>query len=114
MSHEHAFHMVLRPGAGPEYVRLHSPVPKAISDQLAAASITDYAIFLDGDHVFAHFRYEDPEALRSALSYDADPEWTAQVIALTLDRPLDDDLPLIRGLPKVFCFPDRPDPSESA
>lgn len=101
---QHAFHMRLKPGAGQDYVRLHSPVPQAISDQLARAGLYDYSIFLDGDDVFGVVRYDDPERVRRELADDVAPEWTKAVIALTERREVDTELNLLAGLRRVFRF----------
>jgi Uncharacterized conserved protein len=98
----HAFHITLHPGAGADYVRLHDPVPDAILAQLERAGVSDYSIFLDDVHVFGVYRYADEDRMRRELADDADPEWTAAVVALMAERPADDGV--IRGLPRVFRF----------
>jgi L-rhamnose mutarotase len=99
-----AFHIELNPGSAEEYVRLHSPVPREISDQLAAAGIRDFSIFLDGDHVFGVFRYEKEELLLDHLSHDAHPEWTQAIVSICKKREVDPQLPLLKRLERVFRF----------
>lgn len=100
---QHAFHITLYPGAGPDYARLHDPVPAAVLAQLERAGVTDYSIFHDDVHIFGVYRYADSERMRRELAEDVAPEWTAAVIALMADRPADNGV--VRGLPRVFRFP---------
>ena len=102
--HQVAFHIILKPGAGREYVKLHSPVPDEISAQLSEAGIRDFSIFLDGDHVFGVLRYEDEELLKKHLGHDVSPAWTQAVISICDYREVDPELPLLKRIDRVFRF----------
>jgi len=99
-----AFHIVLQPDKGEEYVRLHSPVPDAISEQLAQAGISDFSIFLDREDVFGVFEYESEEKLARYLADDVSPDWTQAIIRICLRREIDPELPTLKRLPRVFRF----------
>lgn len=101
---QQAFHIVLRPGQEARYVDLHSPVPDGINQQLSAAGIYDFSIFIDREHVFGVFRYDDEERIAKFLADDVSPTWTKEVIASTLVREVDPELPLLKRLKLVFRF----------
>lgn len=102
MSEQYAFRVRLKPGAAAEYVRLHSPVPEAITAQLLDAGVHDYSIFVDGDDVFGVLRYDDLETMRTRLAADVAPEWTRQVSDLMVDRVVDPAYGLLAGMTRVF------------
>ena len=71
---QYAIEMTLHPGADAEYIRLHDPVPDEILEQLEAAGITDYSIFVNEGRVFGSYRCDDLDRARAALAHDAAPE----------------------------------------
>jgi L-rhamnose mutarotase len=101
---QQAYHIVLRPGQESRYIGLHSPVPVEISQQLEAAGIYDFSIFIDEEHVFGVFRYDDEKKIVKFLANDVSPAWTKEIIASTLVRRIDPDLPLLKRLDLIFRF----------
>lgn len=99
-----AYHIVLHPGQEARYIDLHSPAPVEINQQLEAAGIYDFSIFIDGEHVFGVFRYDDEKRIVKFLTNDVSPTWTKEVIASTLVRRLDPELPLLKRLDLIFRF----------
>jgi L-rhamnose mutarotase len=101
---QQAFHIILKPDAVARYKELHSPVPDAISQQLTKAGIYDFSIFLDGAHIFGVMSYDNEERLKRNLNVDVSPAWTKEIIDMTIQRKVDQELPLLERLERVFRF----------
>lgn len=99
-----AFHLVLEPEMAQRYIDLHSPVPREIAEQLQHSGISNFSIFRDGDHIFGVFDYESESRLHEYLHEDVSPIWTQDIISICKYREVDEELPLLKRLSRVFRF----------
>jgi L-rhamnose mutarotase len=77
---EIALHTRLRPGAEPDYERLHATVPADLVAALRGAGVRDWRIWRDGTHLFHLVDVDDYHAMRGHLrGHPANVTWQAQV-----------------------------------
>jgi L-rhamnose mutarotase len=100
----HGFHLQLTQGSADAYRDLHRPVPDAVLEQLRSAGIHDFTIFVEGDHVFGVFEYDDAELVALHMSRDVAPEWSKAVGRLFRSRAVDPVLGVVAGMPVAFQF----------
>jgi L-rhamnose mutarotase len=100
---EIALHTRLRPGAEPDYERLHATVPADLVAALRGAGVRDWRIWRDGTHLFHLVDVDDYHAMRDHLrDHPANVTWQAQVGPLH-DVP-DDYSGTDDGVPLLWSF----------
>lgn len=84
------FRTRLRPGAAPEYRRVHASIPAALADALATCGLISWRIWIDGETLFhAIETREGREAMvhRMSQSPTVDPAWDALIDTLVDPSP---------------------------
>lgn len=97
---QHAFNVQPQRGESANYVRLHSAVSDAGTDQIAEARIGNHTTFHCGDYVVGVLGLADVPQVRESLAADVAPGWAS--LALVLKRITDPRPKLIAGITRDF------------
>ena len=98
----HAFKMKLKPGTVAEYKKRHDEIWPELQQELRAAGISDYSIFLD-EETLTLFAVQKLSAGNSAAALPQSPivrKWWAQMAPLMETNP--DQSPAAIPLREVF------------
>lgn len=104
MAVEITLHTVLKPGAEPEYDRVHAVIPAELAGALRAAGVLSWRIWRDGRHLFHLVRVHDPARMRQELrAHPANVSWQRRMADLL--EVADDYDDGGQGLPLVWELP---------
>ena len=98
----HAFTMKLKPGVVAEYQKRHDEIWPELAEELKAAGISDYSIFLDEETLtlFAVQKQTDKNSIADLPHHPIVKKWWAHMAAL-MDVNLDNS-PVCGELKEVF------------
>jgi L-rhamnose mutarotase len=101
----YAFRMRLLPGAGEQYSRLHEAVDPAVLDEIRAAGIHNYSIFLDGEDLFSYLEIDDMVRFAEVMrGTDGTRPWAQAVTRLFAQKDVDPATGMPPRLTEVFRF----------
>jgi L-rhamnose mutarotase len=94
--------MRLRPGQEAEYRRRHAAVWPELLDDLRAAGVRNYSIFLRDDDLFAYLEVDDFEWFTSAMAgSESNARWQREMAPL-IDPLTDPETGFHTRIPEVF------------
>jgi L-rhamnose mutarotase len=98
-----ALHARLKPGAGPEYKRLHDEVPTAfpeLADAIREAGIDREVVFTAGTMLVVYAEVSDPDAYPRLFAMPVHDRW-AELLA-PLMEPREDGLPDVQHMDNIW------------
>ena len=98
-----AFAMRLLPGAEGEYRARHANVWPEMLDELRAAGVHNYSIYMRGDDLFGYLEVEDFDRFQSHMAAsDVNRRWQAEMGDQLIDPLTDPATGFHRRLDEVF------------